>query len=46
MGWFVCSVIALHIQIDHPLEEPDLTTDSVSYLKVSTMEDQSQGTHS
>jgi hypothetical protein len=34
LGWFICSVIALHIQIDHPLVEPDLTTDSIEYLKV------------
>ena len=39
-GWFstlsfcICSIIALNIQIDHPLIEPDLLTDSVAYLKV------------
>jgi hypothetical protein len=34
LGWFICSVVALRIQIDHPLVEPDLTTDSVNYLVV------------
>lgn len=36
LGWVVCSVVALHLQIDHPLVEPDLTTDSIQYLKVNT----------
>lgn len=37
-GWFVCSVIALNLQLTHPLQDPDLTTDSVVYLKVSGTE--------
>jgi hypothetical protein len=35
LGWVICSIVALRIQIDHPLLEPDLTTDQVSYLVVS-----------
>jgi hypothetical protein len=38
LGWTVCSTIALNIQLTHPLEEPDLTTDSVQYLVVSDTE--------
>jgi hypothetical protein len=34
LGWFICSIVALRIQIDHPLVEPDLTTESVAYLVV------------
>jgi hypothetical protein len=38
VGWFLCSAIALHIQIDHPiLPENDHKTDSVSYMVVCTM---------
>ncbi|OAF99249.1 uncharacterized protein CC84DRAFT_1222950 [Paraphaeosphaeria sporulosa] len=33
LGWFVCSAVALNIQLTHPLVEPDLTTDSVEYLR-------------
>jgi hypothetical protein len=33
LGFFVGSVVALHIQTEHPLVEPDLLTDSVAYLK-------------
>ncbi|KAM3087783.1 hypothetical protein ACMFMG_001854 [Clarireedia jacksonii] len=32
LGWVVCSIKALYLQIDHPLSN-DLTTDSVAYLK-------------
>lgn len=35
LGFFICSGIALYIQIDHPLVGPYLMTDSVAYLKVS-----------
>jgi hypothetical protein len=35
LGWTACSVVALNVQLTHPLEEPDLTTDSVRYLVVS-----------
>jgi hypothetical protein len=35
LGWFVCSIISLQVQIDHPLVEPDLLTDSKTYLVVS-----------
>jgi hypothetical protein len=38
LGWFTCSVYALRLQIDHPLVEPDLTTDSVEYLTVCKVE--------
>jgi hypothetical protein len=37
LGWFTCSIIALRLQLDHPLVEPDLTTDSVKYLEVCTV---------
>jgi hypothetical protein len=37
MGWFACSAIALNVQVEHPLVEPDLTTDSTLYLKVRIM---------
>lgn len=33
LGFTIGSAIALNIQIDHPLIEPDLLTDSVAYLK-------------
>ncbi|KAF9697424.1 hypothetical protein EKO04_004622 [Ascochyta lentis] len=33
LGFTIGSVIALQLQIDHPLVEPDLLTDSVAYLK-------------
>jgi hypothetical protein len=33
LGWVVCSIKALYLEIDHPLAE-DMTTDSVDYLKV------------
>lgn len=33
MGWVICCINALNIQIDHPLTE-DGITDSVAYLKV------------
>ena len=36
LGWVICSIVALHIQINHPLVEPDLMTDSIEYLKVCT----------
>jgi hypothetical protein len=36
LGWYICSIIALRIQIDHPLVVPDLTTDSQEYLIVSS----------
>jgi hypothetical protein len=39
LGWVICSAISLHIQIDHPLVEPDLTTDSVAYLVVRPTHD-------
>jgi hypothetical protein len=35
LGWYICSIVSLQIQIKHPLVEPDLTTDSVGYLVVS-----------
>ncbi|KAH4957638.1 hypothetical protein HBH77_120230 [Parastagonospora nodorum] len=34
LGWFICSVLALRLQINHPLAEPDQTTDSVDYLVI------------
>jgi hypothetical protein len=34
LGWFACSVAALRLQVDHPLVQPELITDSVEYLKV------------
>lgn len=34
LGFTIGSAIALKIQIEHPLIEPDLLTDSVAYLKV------------
>ena len=34
LGFFVGSVVALHIQLKHPLVEPDLLTNSIAYLKV------------
>jgi hypothetical protein len=33
----VCSAIALYIQIDHPLQGPDLLSDSVEYLTVCSL---------
>jgi hypothetical protein len=36
MGWVICSIKALYLEIDHPLAE-DATTDSVDYLKVREM---------
>ncbi|KAF2633928.1 hypothetical protein BU25DRAFT_427336 [Macroventuria anomochaeta] len=33
LGFCIGSIIALNIQIKHPLVEPDLLTDSVAYLK-------------
>lgn len=35
LGFTVGSVVALNIQLSHPLVEPELVTDSVGYLKVS-----------
>jgi uncharacterized membrane protein YccF (DUF307 family) len=37
LGWVICSIVALHIQLRHPLNEADLTTDSVAYLVVCLM---------
>lgn len=34
LGFCIGSSISLNIQIEHPLVEPDLVTDSVAYLKV------------
>ncbi|KAF2131274.1 hypothetical protein P153DRAFT_383387 [Dothidotthia symphoricarpi CBS 119687] len=34
VGWVVCSIKALHLQIDFPLEGEELVTNSVDYLKV------------
>lgn len=34
LGWFICSFLALRLQINHPLAEPDQATDSVDYLVV------------
>lgn len=34
-GWVACSIITLHLQVDHPLIGEDMVTDSVYYLKVS-----------
>jgi hypothetical protein len=34
VGWVTCSATALYIQIDHPLQRPDLLSDSVGYLTV------------
>ncbi|KAL6703043.1 hypothetical protein ACN47E_010250 [Coniothyrium glycines] len=31
-GWFICSIKALRLQIDHPLHGEDLVTDSADYL--------------
>jgi hypothetical protein len=33
-GWFICSIIALKIGMEHPLDEVGVT-DSIEYLKVS-----------
>jgi hypothetical protein len=38
LGWYTCSIVALRIQIDHPLVLPDLTTDSQGYLIVSPIQ--------
>jgi hypothetical protein len=37
VGWVACSVTALYIQRAHPLQGPDLMSDSVQYLTVSVM---------
>ncbi|KAJ9651201.1 hypothetical protein H2198_009503 [Neophaeococcomyces mojaviensis] len=37
VGWVMCSITTLHLQIDHPLDPVDLTSDSVTYLKVRDM---------
>lgn len=34
LGFTIGSVIALQLQLDHPLVEPELLTDSIAYLKV------------
>lgn len=34
LGFCIGSVVALKLQIAHPLQLPDLTTDSEAYLKV------------
>jgi len=34
LGWFICSVLALQLQINHPLADLDQKTDSVEYLVV------------
>jgi len=34
VGWAVCSIKTLNIQIDHPLDPEQMTSDSVDYLKV------------
>lgn len=35
LGWYICSAISLHIQIQHPLASADdPSTDSVPYLVV------------
>jgi hypothetical protein len=40
LAWFLCSAIALHIQVDHPLEEQNgYMTDSVPYLVVRVISD-------
>lgn len=36
LGFCVGSVVALKLQLTHPLVEPDLLTDSTAYLKVRT----------
>jgi hypothetical protein len=36
LRWVTCSVVALHVQIDHLLSDPDLTTNSIEYLEVYT----------
>jgi hypothetical protein len=33
LGWFICSIKSLNIELEHPLDE-DGVTDSVEYLKV------------
>jgi hypothetical protein len=38
LGWFICSIVSLQNQVHHPLVEPDLTTDSVTYLVVRAMQ--------
>jgi hypothetical protein len=37
IGWVACSVTALYIERDHPLQGPDLLSDSVEYLIVCLM---------
>lgn len=37
LGFCIGSVVALKIQIAHPLIEPDLLTDSTAYMKVRIM---------
>jgi hypothetical protein len=34
VGWTACSIKALYLQIDHPLQGVELATDSVEYLVV------------
>lgn len=34
LGWVICSIVALRIQHDRPLQGEELYTDSVEYLKV------------
>jgi hypothetical protein len=34
LGWVICSIKALYLQLDHPLMGEELETDSVDYLKV------------
>ena len=36
LGFCIGSVVALKLQLAHPLVEPDLLTDSTAYLKVRT----------
>lgn len=36
LGFTIGSVIALQLQLAHPLIEPDLLTDSIEYMKVRT----------
>jgi hypothetical protein len=34
LGWFICSIKALNLATDHPVESATGYTDSVEYLKV------------
>jgi len=37
VGWTMCSIKTLDIQIDHPLDPEFRTSDSVDYLKVRSI---------